>query len=154
MQEMLEPHPEVSEKKKRTYKVPVLSSELDKISYSLKRGQELIFIDGEKRARFLYIPISEPLKDFLRKSGNYLHTTSKSHNWKEIRNTVDLTIGQLEYNLEGTLLGPARVSKDGISYIAISPSNEVDIKMLKDLVNRVKKKKKYNIVIRCNYLDV
>lgn len=116
LQEILDPHDHIPKKAKKTYKIENLSKTVANKLCNENTGSQIIIRKGKDHFTLRYIPVSSSLRKFAQNAGDYLHAAKRPYNketWKKLRTEVESAIKKLEENLQGNLLGPALINKDG-----------------------------------------
>ena len=158
MREYLKHQQNVSEKRKKGWKIAALSQDIKNAFSGVEK--ELVFsisAAGENNLVFRYRPVVPGLRTIAEKLGNYLHAAkdnelNSNEEWQQFRQLIEEGIKFLAYACSGSLLGVPMISpsfkgrRGGRLYLTVSPEEKIK---LSEIVNAGRE-----VLTHIEYLEV
>lgn len=138
MREYLEAQKEISEKKKKGWKISDLSRSIESVFKLGDKVAEITIYDSNEDicCQLRYTPVRKRLKHLAELLGNYLHSSKKFYTpddkfWMDFRMILNECVKELEFSTSGVLLGPLLYNpKDKSSQLQVEMMNEEEAQLL------------------------
>ncbi len=134
MREYLKHQKNVSEKRKKGWKLAVLAKDIER---TFKKGhKEAIFtltLPSGESIKLTYTPVTPELRSIVEKFGNYLHALKESEMekdnfWEDFKILIERGLELLDYSVKGSLLGvPLKDKNNRVAIFAIISEEEREL---------------------------